>query len=215
MLANIYLHVLDEEWEKKHAHLGVLVRYADDCAPRRRGRETEWSTESSLAAQKMRVGPSDSGCRTGVQTTESCVGPMTGVVSVSGKGGDNPVRCESGRRTKVNCWQRVESVGMSPKPGSSCWSGMKLGGHLNTARVVTGTKAARARLRLLCGTWEPAARCKGKSPSGGPTRRKVPKRDAGADRLVVATKPGNAGGATEPTCSASATGQPERGGARG
>ena len=30
MLANIYLHVLDEEWEQKHAHLGVLVRYADD-----------------------------------------------------------------------------------------------------------------------------------------------------------------------------------------
>ncbi len=30
LLANIYLHVLDEEWEKKHAHLGVLVRYADD-----------------------------------------------------------------------------------------------------------------------------------------------------------------------------------------
>lgn len=30
LLANIYLHVLDEEWETKHAHLGVLVRYADD-----------------------------------------------------------------------------------------------------------------------------------------------------------------------------------------
>jgi group II intron reverse transcriptase/maturase len=30
LLANIYLHVLDEEWERKHAHLGVLVRYADD-----------------------------------------------------------------------------------------------------------------------------------------------------------------------------------------
>lgn len=30
LLANIYLHVLDEEWAAKHAHLGVLVRYADD-----------------------------------------------------------------------------------------------------------------------------------------------------------------------------------------
>ena len=30
LLANIYLHVLDEEWERKHAKLGVLVRYADD-----------------------------------------------------------------------------------------------------------------------------------------------------------------------------------------
>ncbi len=30
LLANIYLHVLDEEWAAKHAQLGVLVRYADD-----------------------------------------------------------------------------------------------------------------------------------------------------------------------------------------
>jgi group II intron reverse transcriptase/maturase len=30
LLANIYLHVLDAEWERKHAQLGVLVRYADD-----------------------------------------------------------------------------------------------------------------------------------------------------------------------------------------
>ncbi len=30
LLANIYLHVLDEEWEAKHARFGVLVRYADD-----------------------------------------------------------------------------------------------------------------------------------------------------------------------------------------
>ena len=34
LLANIYLHVLDEEWETKHAHLGVLVRYADDSSSR-------------------------------------------------------------------------------------------------------------------------------------------------------------------------------------
>ena len=39
LLANIYLHVLDERWTREHAHLGTLVRYADDCAPRRRGRE--------------------------------------------------------------------------------------------------------------------------------------------------------------------------------
>ena len=39
LLANIYLHVLDETWERDFQHLGRLVRYADDCAPRRRGRE--------------------------------------------------------------------------------------------------------------------------------------------------------------------------------
>jgi len=30
LLANIYLHVLDERWTAEHAHLGTLVRYADD-----------------------------------------------------------------------------------------------------------------------------------------------------------------------------------------
>lgn len=30
LLANIYLHVLDERWTHEHAHLGALVRYADD-----------------------------------------------------------------------------------------------------------------------------------------------------------------------------------------
>jgi RNA-directed DNA polymerase len=30
LLSNIYLHVLDTVWQKRYAHLGVLVRYADD-----------------------------------------------------------------------------------------------------------------------------------------------------------------------------------------
>lgn len=30
LLSNIYLHVLDAVWTRRHAHLGVLVRYADD-----------------------------------------------------------------------------------------------------------------------------------------------------------------------------------------
>jgi group II intron reverse transcriptase/maturase len=50
LLANIYLHVLDDVWQKRCAHLGELVRYADDCAPRRRGREAVWPPRGSLAA---------------------------------------------------------------------------------------------------------------------------------------------------------------------
>jgi len=30
LLANIYLHILDERWTREYAHLGTLVRYADD-----------------------------------------------------------------------------------------------------------------------------------------------------------------------------------------
>ena len=39
LLSNIYLHVLDVLWTRHSAPLGTLVRYADDCAPRRRRRE--------------------------------------------------------------------------------------------------------------------------------------------------------------------------------
>ena len=53
----------------------------------------------SLAAQEMGEGPSSSGCRVRAQTTRSCFGPMTLVVSVLGKGGTEPVRCVLGRRT--------------------------------------------------------------------------------------------------------------------
>ena len=45
LLANIYLHVLDETWSRKYAHLGTLVRYADDfvilCRSRRDRVEAE------------------------------------------------------------------------------------------------------------------------------------------------------------------------------
>jgi group II intron reverse transcriptase/maturase len=41
LLANIYLHRLDRVWERQCTHLGVLVRYADDCAPRRREEEVK------------------------------------------------------------------------------------------------------------------------------------------------------------------------------
>jgi retron-type reverse transcriptase len=40
LLSNIYLHVLDDVWTRRSPTLGELVRYADDCAPRRRREET-------------------------------------------------------------------------------------------------------------------------------------------------------------------------------
>src|SRR5438093_1339702 len=32
LLSNIYLHVLDRVWQRRCGGLGMLVRYADDCA---------------------------------------------------------------------------------------------------------------------------------------------------------------------------------------
>ena len=79
------------------------------------------------------------------------------------------------------------------------------GGCLLTGQVVTGVKVARARFRHRHGTWEPVApmragRVLGRPAKGAPqaaetARGRVPMRGTGADRLVVAVRPGNAGGA--------------------
>jgi hypothetical protein len=79
------------------------------------------------------------------------------------------------------------------------------GGGLLTGQVVTGAEVARARSRHRHETWEPVApavpvgcwtgRSKGGPQAAESVRGRVPVRGTGADRLVVAVRPGNAGGA--------------------
>jgi hypothetical protein len=84
------------------------------------------------------------------------------------------------------------------------------GGCLPTAQAASGMEVARAWSGLSCGTCEPASRWGGWpvercGPAAGRLERepraaesvrgRVVMRGAGADRLVVAVKPGNAGGA--------------------
>src|SRR6266581_9457521 len=84
------------------------------------------------------------------------------------------------------------------------------GGCLLTGQVVSGVEVARAWPGLRCGTWEPvvprprtasgATMACGRVWKGDPqaaetARGRVPMRGTGADRLVVAARPGNAGGA--------------------
>ena len=90
LLANIYLHPLDCQMQQRGYR---MVRYAADCAPRRRGKEAARSNGSSLAAREMRAGPSGSGCRTRAQTTGCCSGPMVGVVSETEKAGPTRQVC--------------------------------------------------------------------------------------------------------------------------
>jgi hypothetical protein len=92
------------------------------------------------------------------------------------------------------------------------------GGYLLTALVVTGVKVARARFRHQHGTWEPVAplvlaRCWAGQPKGVPqaaetARGRVLARGTGADRPVVAVRPGNAGGAKGTGCPGWPVGQP-------
>jgi hypothetical protein len=94
--------------------------------------------------------------------------------------------------------------------GAGAFPGMRPGGCLLIGQVVSGMKVARARFRLRCGTWEPVVltlwtasgavlacgRLRRREPRAAVTvRGRVAVRGTGADRLVVAEKPGNAGGA--------------------
>jgi hypothetical protein len=94
------------------------------------------------------------------------------------------------------------------------------GGYLLTAQTASGIKAARAWLRLLRGTCEPATSIlartdeepvsvrEGESQAAETARDRVPRRGAGTDRPVVARKPANAGGAKGAGCPGLLTGQP-------
>jgi retron-type reverse transcriptase len=70
LLANIYLNVLDRIWTEHCAELGKLIRYADDCAPRRRTENIDFLC--SHAAREMREGPSKPSYRRRFQTTYCC-----------------------------------------------------------------------------------------------------------------------------------------------
>lgn len=77
-------------------------------------------------------------------------------------------------------------------------------------RRIGGVSLIQAFMRNM-GTWRPDA--KGDTQGEATSRVRVPKRDAGADQLVVALKPGNAGRAKGLDRPALGIGQPERGGA--
>ena len=152
--------------------------------------------------------------------------------SVKSRGGE---RCGQGARIvrqvrakKANVSEplmtcRKRSNGIETE--ESRYLGKQPGGDLLIAQVVPGMEVARAWLRLWCKTWEPVASNVAAEVGHGPvrlskgdpqvaetTRGRVPRRGTGTDRRVVATKPGNAGGAKAAGCSGSFGGQPLRGG---
>jgi group II intron reverse transcriptase/maturase len=61
LLSNIYLHVLDTVWTKRCAHLGTLVRYADDfvvlCNTAKACEETEARVRKVLARLGLELHP--------------------------------------------------------------------------------------------------------------------------------------------------------------
>ena len=61
LLSNIYLHVLDEVWSRKYAHLGTLVRYADDfvvmCDTKAKCEEAKRRVDNILGWLKLELHP--------------------------------------------------------------------------------------------------------------------------------------------------------------
>lgn len=106
----------------------------------------------------------------------------------------------------MKCRKRIDDI----KTGVALFPRDESGGCLLIGQVVSGMKVARAWSWLSCETWEPVAPrlwrtsgaglvcgCsrKGEPQAAGTVRGRVPMRGTGADHLVVAVMPGNAGGA--------------------
>jgi len=190
----------------------MLRRRLCATTARRGGAYVTQPNRSSLAAQEMRVGPSDPDCRIRVQTTASCSGTMARVVSVAEKAGiTRQVRAGKTNASEplMTCRKRwdVAETGFqllawdTARREPADWpSGDRHGDGVRPAR---GSCAERGNL---------LPRCQGRPPSGRTARSRVPKRGAGTDGPVVVMKPGNAGGAKGPDTPAEDPGQLERGG---
>ena len=220
LLANIYLHhVLDAWWVQevlpRMRGQAFLIRYADDCAPRRREGQAEEADLCSLAAREMGDGPPRSDDRVRSQTAGRCVGPMARVVSGPGKGGttrqvwfgkanasEPPMKCRK-RRNVIETGLQLLARDQARRAPVFCPSGDRHKG---------GASPIQALVRNV-GTFR--LDVKGEPASGRTTRGRVPMRGEGADRPVVVLKPSNAGGAKGSTCPAEHVGQPARGGAHG
>lgn len=186
LLANVLLDEVDKELERRGHR---FVRYADDCAPRRRERRAD-----DLAILKQPCCTRDEGRPLGAGLQEQAPnhlelrGSRARVVSVVGKGGARlrQVRIEetSASEPPMTCRKRRDGV----RTGGSRYSGMSLGctcllpirrPALRRRDLGSGSRAERGNLSL---------RCEGRIPSGGPMRKRVPKRGTGAELRIVVVK---------------------------
>ena len=162
----------------------------------------------------MRVGPSGPDCRIGTQTTGCCAAPRGWVVSETGKGGQT--RQVSARKTNeseplMTCRKRSNvletgfcSLARDEALGEpvDCQSGVRHEGGVSLAQALLRNVGTLVTMRRESSEWLPH-------------EDRVPKRAEGTDGLVVAMKPGNAGGAKGPDDLANDVSQPEMGRAHG
>ena len=220
LLANVYLHyVFDlwaERWRRREATGNmVIVRYADDSAPRRREEVRDVTSNSwqpcctrdegrplGLGLQdqgpnhrKPRRSNGRGGERCGKRRDQSrqvCAGQTNASEPL--------LMCRKRRDVAKTRLQLLACDKARRKPAD--WpSGDR---HEDGVRPARGSCAERGNL---------SPRCEGRPPSGRPTRSRVPMRGEGTDGFVVPSRPGNAGGGKGPDTPAEEAGQPAMGGA--
>jgi retron-type reverse transcriptase len=158
LLANIALHQLDEVWSVKGRQLGVLVRYADDCATRTQGEiDVEGRTRQVVLCQRWWLAHRDRPAGGGPKPPQAAAVKSRGGKRC-GKGGLEPVRYEPRRRAEANHSMTGRKRSDGIKSGVESLPRYESGGNLSTAQAVSGLKVARARFRLWHGTCEPATR---------------------------------------------------------
>ena len=150
LLANVLLDEVDKELERR-GH--CFVRYADDCAPRRRAGGRKSSVQPCCTRDGGR--PPEAGVQAQASNHRLRLRSRGVVVSETGKGRARPgqVRIVESNASEplMTCRKRRDDVETGGE--SLLWD--KPGGNLFTAQAASGMKAARTQSRLLCGTWEP------------------------------------------------------------
>jgi hypothetical protein len=143
------------------------VRYADDCAPRRRTGGRKSSVQPCCTRDGGR--PPEAGIQVQASNHRLRLRSRGVVVSETGKGWARPgqVRIVESNASEplMTCRKRRDDV--ETRGESLPWD--QSGRYLFTVQMASGMKAARTRSRLLCGTWEPVTpmpreRRKGKPP---------------------------------------------------
>jgi retron-type reverse transcriptase len=164
LLANVLLDEVDRELERRGHR---FVRYADDCVPRRRTGGRKPSVQPCCTRDEG--GPLGAAVQAEAPNHPLLLPSREVVVSELGKGGAGPCQVRTVESNVSEPLRTCRKRRNGVKTGGESLLRDQSGGHLSTAQMASGMKAARTRSRLLCGTWEPVTpmpreRCKGKPP---------------------------------------------------
>jgi hypothetical protein len=220
-LANLFLHYAFDTWMARNFPGCPFERYADDGVPRTKRRtRCRGSGPTIRCCARDGGGPSGIALQGEVPNHRKVRRSRAGVLSVADKAGGQPVRCAPRRRAKANHSvtrrKRIDDI----KTGESCCSGMSLGvtclptrrcPALRWRELGAGSGAERGNLApntVRPFNWAlPPGRREREPQAAETVRGRVAMREPGADRPVVVTKPGNAGGAKGAGCPGSSGGQ--------